>query len=158
MPTKKTRSNAPRCHVCSHLKFHQLSSLIHSSPPPAFGQHRRQTSDSYVQGRIQNPFATQSPIKLNANDRDTSPPSAHVPDEVAMRPERTESILQTSVEYQACDDARQEGVPLCLRPGSDEGERGRAFCWWFSVGRDGVYSICFCFRWWNAAVANGGLR
>lgn len=94
-----------------------LPCLVHSSPPPAFSQRRSQTSNPNVQERIQAPFANQQLIKLIPNHRNTSPTSAHIRDEVFMRPERTESVVQASVEYQACDDARQKGVPLCLRSG-----------------------------------------
>ena len=77
-------------------------------------------------------------MKLNPNNRDTSPPNAHERNKVRMRPERTERVVQTSVQNQACDDARQKGVPVCLRPGPGEEGRGGAFCWCLSVGREGV--------------------
>lgn len=54
-----------------------------------------------------------------------------------MRPERTERVVQTSVQNQACDDARQKGVPVCLRPGPGEDD----FVGHSVGGRDEVCSI-----------------
>lgn len=88
-------------------------------------KYRRQKGDSNDQKGIKTPFAGRPLVKPEPNNRDAYSSSAHVCDKVGVRSERTECVMQASVQYKACDYASQESIPLglCLNTSKEPVQR-----------------------------------